>query len=380
MKASSSVLLMGFFVLLSGCVQPPEGGTISERVASEGWSADGIVGENEYSRTILLMGPARSGYTGGDLEVSWRNDQEHLYMALKGRTEGWISIGFDPLEWMKDADMIMGSVDGGKTTVLDLFSTGRYGPHEDDTFLGGTYDILEFAGSEEDGYTVIEFKRKLDTGDEFDKLLEPGESVSVIWAMADLDSRNLKHNVAYGEAILPLAQDQVPGSAVATLTPREAEGVLFIWEEEKVARDLYAELYRAKKLEVFLDLERSEQSHMDQAKTLVDKYQLVLPVGDEPGAFSNQTLIDLYEELLARGMRSEEDALRVAAAFEEISIMDLEKELEVAENEDVRVVFQGLLAGSRKHLRSYVRDLEDMGIMYAPQFLSEREFEDVMKA
>lgn len=371
---------MGFFVLLSGCVQPPEGGTISERVASEGWSADGMVGENEYSRTILLMGPARSGYTGGDLEVSWRNDQEHLYMALKGRTEGWISIGFDPLEWMKDADMIMGSVDGGKTTVLDLYSTGRYGPHEDDTFLGGTYDILEFAGSEEDGYTVIEFKRKLDTGDEFDKLLEPGESVSVIWAMADLDSRKLKHNVAYGEAILPLVEDQVPGSAVATLTPREAEGVLFIWEEEKVARDLYAELYRATKLEVFLDLERSEQSHMDQAKTLVDKYHLVLPVGDEPGAFSNQTLIDLYEELLARGMRSEEDALRVAAAFEEISIMDLEKELEVAENEDVRVVFQGLLAGSRKHLRSYVRDLEDMGIMYAPQFLSEREFEDVMKA
>ena len=150
---------------------------------------------------------------------------------------------------MKDADMIMGSVDGGKTTVLDLYSTGRYGPHEDDTFLGGTYDILEFAGSEEDGYTVIEFKRKLDTGDEFDKLLEPGESVSVIWAMADLDSRKLKHNVAYGEAILPLVEDQVPGSAVATLTPREAEGVLFIWEEEKVARDLYAELYRATKLE-----------------------------------------------------------------------------------------------------------------------------------
>ena len=98
---------MGFFVLLSGCVQPPEGGTISERVASEGWSADGMVGENEYSRTILLMGPARSGYSGGDLEISWRSDQEHLYMALKWRTEGWISIGFDPLEWIKDADTSM---------------------------------------------------------------------------------------------------------------------------------------------------------------------------------------------------------------------------------------------------------------------------------
>lgn len=68
----------------------------------------------------------------------------------------------------------------------------------------------------------------------------------------------------------------------------------------------------------------------------------------------------------------------MAAAFEEISIMDLERELEVAENEDVRVVFQGLLAGSRKHLRSYVRDLEEMRIMYAPQYISEKEFEDVV--
>ncbi len=102
-----------------------------------------------------------------------------------------------------------------------------------------------------------------------------------------------------------------------------------------MARDLYAELYRETEMAVFLDLARSEQSHMDQAKALVDKYHLVLPVGDEPGSFSNQSLIDLYDELLVQGMRSQEEALKVAAAFEEISIMDLERELEVAENEDV---------------------------------------------
>jgi len=378
MRESPAALLIGLLVLLSGCVEPPEEERISERVASEAWAADGIVGENEYSRTMVLIGPSRSGYSGGEMEISWRNDQEHLYMAMKGRTEGWISIGFEPLEWMKDADMIMGTVEGERATVLDLYSTGRYGPHEDDAFLGGTYDILEFAGSERDGYTTIELKRRLDTGDVFDEALEPGQSVSVIWAMADQDGRDLKHDVAYGEAILPLIQDQVSGTIAATLSPREEEGVLFIWEEEKVARDLYAELYRETEMAVFLDLARSEQSHMDQAKALVDKYHLVLPVGDEPGSFSNQSLIDLYDELLVQGMRSQEEALKVAAAFEEISIMDLERELEVAENEDVRVVFQGLLAGSRKHLRSYVRDLEEMGIMYAPQYISEKEFEDVV--
>ena len=139
------------------------------------------------------------------------------------------------------------------------------------------------------------------------------------------------------------------------------------------------QLYQETKQSIFLDLARSEQSHMDQAKTLIDKYDLDLPVEDEPGVFSNQTLIGLYDDLLAQGMRSQEDALKVAATFEEISIVDLEKELEVSDNGDVRVVFQGLLAGSRKHLRSYVRDLQDMGIEYTPQYMTQEEFDEVVK-
>ncbi len=57
-------------------------------------------------------------------------------MAMKGELR-WISIGFEPLEWMKDADMIMGTVEGERATVLDLYSTGRYGPHEDDASWAG---------------------------------------------------------------------------------------------------------------------------------------------------------------------------------------------------------------------------------------------------
>lgn len=43
-------------------------------------------------------------------------------MAMKGRTEGWISIGFEPLEWMKDADMIMGTVEGEGDRPGPLFN------------------------------------------------------------------------------------------------------------------------------------------------------------------------------------------------------------------------------------------------------------------
>ena len=70
----------------------------------------------------------------------------------------------------------------------------------------------------------------------------------------------------------------------------------------------------------------------------------------------------------------------VAATFEEISIMDLEKELAATEAEDLRVVYQGLLAGSRKHLRSYVADLHDLGMEYTPRYLGKARFEGIVKA
>jgi hypothetical protein len=382
MKPILFALLLCLMFLSSGCIQPKEAPVVAEKAATGEWKADGIVGESEYSRSMLLQGPARQGYTGGEIEISWKNDQEYLYLALNGSTDGWLAIGFEPLEWMKNADIILASVQGSKATVLDEYCTGNYGPHIEDTMLSGTNDIEEFGGRKVAGSTVIELKRKLDTGDRFDKAFSPGQTISIIWALSKDPDISLKHNVAYGEGIMTLTSGQTMTSAATavTLSSREKDGMLFIWEEEKAARNLYTSLYEKNNLSIFMDLMRSEQSHMDQAKVIIDKYGLTIPGKDEPGAFQNQTLQEIHDGLLAGGLQSDQDALMVAAAFEEISIMDLEKELAATKAEDIRVVYQGLLAGSRKHLRSYVRDLQDQGIQYTPQHLSKNEFEEIVKA
>ncbi len=372
-------LSLCLLVVFSGCIQPQEEPEVSEKVASAEWKPDGIVGENEYSRSMVLSSPPKQGYSGGEMEVSWRNDQENIYIALKSTTDGWLSVGFEPSEWMKDADTIMGFAEGVRATVLDEYCTGNYGPHDEDTALGGTDDILAFGGRRDGGYTVIEFKRKLNTGDRFDKAFTPGQRISMIWATADTNDHDLKHNVAFGEAILSLEEAGMANATAAGPSAREVEGMRFIWEVEKVARDLYVSLYEETNLSIFTDLARSEQNHMDQAKALLDKYGLEPPVGDEPGLFANQTLKGLYDGLLAQGMQSPESALAAAAAFEEISIKDLEREISAAKSEDIRVVYEGLLAGSRKHLRSYVRDLQDMGVRYSPQYLAQEEFEEAVK-
>ncbi|HQE71625.1 MAG TPA: DUF2202 domain-containing protein [Methanothrix soehngenii] len=380
MRAINAVLLLALLLTFSGCVERPEAPAVSEQQATEEWKADGIVSEGEYTRSMLLQAPTRQGYSGGDMQISWRNDEEDLYLALNGSTLGWLALGFEPLEWMKDSDIILASVDKGTAVVLDEYCTGNYGPHIEDTMLGGTDDIQEFSGSESAGRTTIELKRSLQSSDRFDKSFSPGQAVSIIWALSDNPDISQKHDAAYGEGILSLtraggvASASLPGS----LTPIEKDGLIFIWEEEKAARDIYSSLYEKNNLTIFLDLTRSEESHMDQAKAVIDKYGLVLPA-DVPGVFENQTLQDIHDRLLAEGLESDEQALKAAAEFEEISIMDLEAELAAAENEDVRTMYQGLLAGSRKHLRSYVADLKEQGIEYEPRHLLRSEFEETVR-
>ena len=71
-----------------------------------------------------------------------------------------------------------------------------------DTELGGVNDILA-AGSKYDGnFTIIEFKRKMNTGDKFDKVFTPGQKVPFIWAMADSDSLEAIHDGAQGRGEL----------------------------------------------------------------------------------------------------------------------------------------------------------------------------------
>ena len=70
-------LMVGVMLSFSGCIQPKKAPIVSEKVASEEWKPDGVVGENEYARSMVLVGPSRQGYTGGEMQISWKNDREY---------------------------------------------------------------------------------------------------------------------------------------------------------------------------------------------------------------------------------------------------------------------------------------------------------------
>jgi len=164
------------------------------------------------------------------------------------------------------------------------------------------------------------------------------------------------------------------------LTPDDIEGLLFMREEEKLARDVYLQLDGTWNMNVFANISNSEQTHMDALLTLIDGYGLDDPVQlNEVGDFTNPDLQALYDELVINGSSSLGDALLVGGAIEEIDILDLQEYLAITSNRDLREVYENLLKGSINHLGAFVSAYErQTGETYQPQYLSEDDYQDLM--
>ena len=172
----------------------------------------------------------------------------------------------------------------------------------------------------------------------------------------------------YGEPLietLPLGE----------LNQAETDALLFMYEEEKLARDVYTYFSALYTQPMFANISRSEQTHMDLVKALIERYSLTVNNDAVAGEFSNADLQKLYDELTVSGSQSLANALKVGAAIEEIDILDLKESLAQTDQEDVKQVFESLLYGSYNHLNSFSSLFaNESGTPYVPQFMSEAEY------
>ncbi len=165
------------------------------------------------------------------------------------------------------------------------------------------------------------------------------------------------------------------------LSVAEESAILFMRQEEKLARDVYLEMDSFWGARIFSNIAVSEQQHMDAVKKLVTKYGLEDSVQpDLPGEFQDPGLQELFTRLVASGSESYIEALIVGATIEDLDIADLTARLAEADNADVRTVFQNLLKGSRNHLRSFNELLEGNGIEYVPQYIDAGLFEEIVSS
>jgi len=167
------------------------------------------------------------------------------------------------------------------------------------------------------------------------------------------------------------------------LKQQEKDAILYMREEEKLARDVYNLLYDKWGVNPFGNIRESEQTHMDRMKTLITTYQLEDPVtknNDKPGVFTNILLQEYYNELSASGSISLIDALKVGAKIEELDIADLEERIKQTGRQDIVSSYNFLKMASENHLRAFVRRLKMQGVVYEPVILSKTESEKIISS
>jgi len=168
---------------------------------------------------------------------------------------------------------------------------------------------------------------------------------------------------------------------IETLSVSEKESLAFMREEEKLAHDVYAQMDTrwGTYTRAFGNIASSEATHAEAVRQLLLRYNLSDPAAVlAPGVFQNAVLQGLYNQLLATGATSLIDALKVGAAIEEIDMVDINKALLSVDNQDVRMVYENLLKGSRNHLRSFVSNLLNQGVTYVPQYMDPVAYTDII--
>ena len=165
-----------------------------------------------------------------------------------------------------------------------------------------------------------------------------------------------------------------------TFTSAENESLLFMIEEEKLARDVYITLGERFNLNVFANIQQSEQKHMDAVENLILTQKLQLPSTlEQVGEFENEDLQNLYTTLIEQGSVSDTNSLTAGAFIEEVDIKDLQLLLDATiTNDQIITVYHNLIAGSENHLRAFVRNLNNRGIDYVPQILTQEQFDAII--
>lgn len=142
------------------------------------------------------------------------------------------------------------------------------------------------------------------------------------------------------------------------LTSEQKEDLAYMWQEEKLARDVYktfAQNYSDSK--IFSRIAQAEARHMKAIASLMQRHGLVLPANDLRGEFQDENFKRLYQEMVIAGARSFIDAINVGLKIEKLDIADLEEKMQGNIPRDMELTFNKLLRASYKHKAAFTRNL-----------------------
>ncbi|MBU1370927.1 MAG: DUF2202 domain-containing protein [Bacteroidetes bacterium] len=192
---------------------------------------------------------------------------------------------------------------------------------------------------------------------------------------ASLDSINVPGlPVCIATYLDSLPTEEISESELSTLR--------FVREEEFLAHDVYVALYEKYTIPVFNNISKSETFHTSMILALLQKYGIEDPAANhQSGVFVDPELQEYYDQLMALGNTSLNDAIIVGATIEDLDIADLVSHLEEdVDNEDISFVLTQLSKGSRNHLRAFNAHLTFRNLTYNAQFISQEYYDEIVQS
>lgn len=167
-----------------------------------------------------------------------------------------------------------------------------------------------------------------------------------------------------------------------TLSTKEIHALNVMREEELLAHDVYTLFHGLYQMPVFKNISEAETRHAEAVKQLMLKYNLDDPAANHvAGKFTNPDMQALYNSLALKGKSSLVEALVAGATVEDMDLNDLHNHIaNDVENQDIMLVFGNLEKGSRNHLRAFNKHLAGRGINYAPKYISQEYYNQIIMA
>jgi hypothetical protein len=179
-----------------------------------------------------------------------------------------------------------------------------------------------------------------------------------------LQDMNVTQQQDMNKTQTPLDVTQMP---LYELSDLHKENLLFMYNEEKMARDLYLGLNAVNPSKPLENIAlNAEQTHMDLVYDLLVKYELDSEDlrSLAPNEFSLSSVKTLFDTLYAEGEPSLQASLSVGCKVEVTDINDLLVQMDQFEGiEDVLQVYDNLLSGSYSHYWAFDNALKGLGVV-----------------
>jgi hypothetical protein len=166
----------------------------------------------------------------------------------------------------------------------------------------------------------------------------------------------------------------------APLSESELASLFKMKEEERLARDVYSVLYMKWGNQIFSNISAAENNHLNAIVLLLTSYGVTDTSTGKAGVFSDAAVQSLYNDLIAKATVSIEEAYKAGTLIEEMDIKDLSESLSNTTNENVILVFENLMKGSRNHLRAFNRQLTTLGIVYIPIYIGQADYDQIISS